>query len=165
MLPIELIIPEGFTGFTQDSELVGTWVTEKAGGRYSKGATGIGLVKDGKMAAGIMYDGYTGRNGSILMFSRCDDPRATSKWFFWAIFDYPFNQLGVKRCNVLVHEKNTHALELNKKLGFVGDTVIKDYFPNGDAVLLAMYKQDCKWLRKSQNDKTLATRTNTQMAA
>lgn len=164
MLPIDWIIPQGFTGFTQDSELVGRWVTEKAGGRYTDGATGIGLIKDGEMQVGVMYDGYTGRGGSILMYSRCDDPKATSRWFYWAIFDYPFNQLGVKRCNVLVHEKNTHAIEINKKLGFVSDTEIKDYFPDGNAVLLAMYRKDCKWLKESQNDKTPVTRNTTPMA-
>ena len=156
-----LWIPEGFSGFTQDSELVGKWVTEKAGGRYTKGATGMGIIKDGKLEVGIMYDGFTGRGGSILMSSRCDNPKATSKWFYWAIFDYPFNQLGVKRCNVLVHENNERALKLNIKLGFVRDTVIKDYFPDGDAVLLAMYKKDCRWLKESLNDKTLGTRTST----
>jgi hypothetical protein len=156
-----LWIPEGFSGFTQDSELVGKWVTEKSGGRYTQGATGIGIIKDGKLAVGVMYDGFTGRNGSILMSSRCDDPKATSKWFYWAIFDYPFNQLGVKRCNVLVHENNERALKLNKKLGFVGDTVIKDYFPNGDAVLLAMYRSDCRWLKGSNNDKALDTGIST----
>jgi len=96
-----------------------------------------------------------------MMSSRCDNPKATSKWFYWAIFDYPFNQLGVKRCSVLVHENNERALNLNKKLGFVGDTVIKDYFPDGDAVLLAMYKKDCRWLKESRNDKALDTRTST----
>ena len=156
-----LWIPDGFSGFTQDSELVGKWVVEKAGGRYSQGATGIGIIKNGELAVGIMYDGFTGAGGSIMMYSRCDNPKATSRWFYWAIFDYPFNQLGVKRCNVLVHENNERALNLNIKLGFVGDTVIKDYFPDGDAVLLAMYKKDCRWLKESRNDKTLDTRTST----
>jgi hypothetical protein len=152
-----LWIPDGFSGFTQDSELVGKWVTEKAGGRYTSGATGIGIVKDGVLQVGIMYDGFTGRGGSITMSSRCDDPKATSRWFYWAIFDYPFNQLGVKRCNVMVHENNARALKLNQKLGFSGDTVIKDYFPDGDAVLLAMYKKDCRWLKGAKDDKTLDT--------
>ena len=156
-----LWIPEDFSGFTQDSELVGKWVCEKSGGSYHQGATGIGIVKHGQLEVGIMYDGFTGRGGSIMMSSRCDNPKATSKWFYWAIFDYPFNQLGVKRCSVLVHENNERALNLNIKLGFVRDTVIKDYFPDGDAVLLAMYKKDCRWLKESRNDKTLGTRTTT----
>ena len=156
-----LDIPENFNGITTDSALVGKWVAEKTGGRYTDGATGIGIIKDGKLAVGVMYESFTGEGGSILMHSRCDNPKATTRWFYWAIFDYPFNQLGAKRCNVIVHEGNTHAIKLNKKLGFVGDTVIKDYFPTGNAVLLAMYKEDCKWLKESRHDKKLVTR-NTQ---
>jgi hypothetical protein len=156
-----LWIPEGFTGFTQDSELVGKWVTEKSGGIYHQGATGIGYIKDGELAVGIMYDGFTGAGGSIMMHSRCDNPKATSRWFYWAIFDYPFNQLGVKKCNVLVHENNERALKLNIKLGFIRDTDLKDYFPDGNAILLSMYKKDCRWLKESRNDKTLDTRTST----
>lgn len=149
-----LWIPDGFNGFTQDSELVGKWVAEKVGGVYRRGATALGLVRNGQLVVGILYDGYTGVGGSLEMSARCDDPKVTSKWFYWAIFDYPFNQLGVKRCNVLVHEDNKKAIQLDERLGFVRDTEIKDYFPDGNAVLLAMYKKDCKWLKESQDEKT-----------
>lgn len=156
-----LWIPEGFSGFTTDSELVGEWVVKKSGGKYHKGNTALGLIKDGELVVGVMYDGYTGYGGSISMYSRCDNPKATTRLFYFSIFDYPFNQLGVKRCSVLVHENNKNALTLNKKLGFGGDTVIKDYFPDGDAILLAMYKKDCKWLRNRKHDKTLDARVTT----
>ena len=146
-----LWIPEDFSGFTQDSELVGKWVCEKSGGSYHQGATGIGIVKHGKLEVGIMYDGYTGRGGSIMMSSRCDNPKATSKWFYWAIFDYPFNQLGVKRITGFVPAWNLAAQRFDEHLGFVREATLEDVLPEGDLIIYRMKRQDCRWLTLKEN--------------
>ena len=140
--------------FVHDHERIGRWVTEKAGGRWVPGTTGIALEKDGVLQVGVMYDGYTGKNGSILMHSRCDNPRAPNRSFYWMIFWYPFIQLGVKRCTLVVNENNQQALKLNDHLGFTRETTIKDYFPDGDAVIYRMYQDECRFLNGCDTAKT-----------
>ena len=128
-----------------DADRIGPWVCEKAGGRYFKGNTAIGLEEDGELKAGIYYDGYTG--ASIAMHSRCDDPKAPNRMFFWAIFDYPFNQLGVKRATGIVSTANARARSIDEKLGWVYETTLSDYFPDGDAMIYKMTKDTCRWLK------------------
>jgi len=131
--------------FVFDAERIGRWVCEKTGGQYLPGNTGIALEKNGALVAGIMYDAYTG--ASIAMHSRCDDPKAITREFYRMIFDYPFNQLQVKRVTGIVPSTNTHALSIDQKLGFKYETTLADYFPDGDAVIFIMRRDDCRWIR------------------
>lgn len=129
-----------------DAERVGKWVCEKAGGLWTEGNPGIGVEVDGRLVVGVTYDGYTG--SSICIHSRCDDPNATSREFYRLIFDYPFNQLKVKRVTGLVCCTNQRARRLDEKLGFKYEATLRDYFPGGDAIVYVMRKEDCRFLRK-----------------
>lgn len=131
--------------FVFDSEKVSNWVCEKAGGVYRDGNTAIGVEIDGKLIAGVMYDGYTG--SSISIHSRIDDSKRLPRKFYWIIFDYPFNQLKVKRLTGIVCVNNLKAQRLNEHIGFKREAVLGDYFPEGDAIVYAMYKDDCKFLK------------------
>lgn len=123
---------------------VGPWVCEKAGGQYHSGNPAIGLEYNGQLIAGLYYDGYTG--ASIAMHSRCDDPRHVTKAFYHLIFDYPFNQLNVKRVTGIVSEANERAQRTNEKLGWKRETTLSDYFPDGNAIVYVMRREDCRWL-------------------
>lgn len=125
-------------------ETVGKWVTEKVGGSWTESCTAIGQLHEGKLTVGVMYDSYTG--SSIAIHSRCDDQKHVSRTFYWMIFDYPFNQLKVKRLTGLVSSANMRAQRTNEKLGFKRETTLSDYFPDGDGIVYLMRRDDCRWL-------------------
>ena len=127
-------------------EVVGRWVCAKAGSKWSEHCRAIGWLSKGELVVGVMYDGYTG--ASIAMHSRCDDPSRVSRKFYQAIFDYPFNQLQVKRVTALVSSANTHAQRIDEKLGFVQEAVLADYFDDGDGIVYIMRRENCRWLPK-----------------
>lgn len=129
-------------------EEVGRWVCAEAGGQWDDAAQAIGQTYNGKLIAGILYNGYTGSN--IFMHSRCDDPKHVSRKFYWMIFDYPFNQLLVKRATGVVCDNNDKARRVNEKLGWVYETTIGDHFPTGNAIIYKMYRHDCRWLNLSE---------------
>jgi len=129
-----------------DNERIGNWVCEKAGGKYQSGGKCIGIEKDGELVVGVMYDGYTGENGSISMHWRVDNPQSITRFFYWMAFDYPFNIAKVRRVNGLVDATNTHAIRVDEKLGFICEARLADYFPKGDALVFRMYKDECKFL-------------------
>jgi len=130
----------------QDNERVGRWVIEKAGGVWSEGNKAIGIDKDGIIKAGVMYDGYTGENGSISSHFRCDDPKVITKFFYQIVFDYPFRIAKVKRITNLVNENNLHSRDITERLGFTEETKLENYFPDGDAIIYRMYRQQCRWI-------------------
>lgn len=68
--------------------------------------------------------------------------------FWWAVTDYPFNQLGCKRITGLVESTNKKALELNKHIGFrVEATLEKAGQNDADMVVMVLWKEDCRFLR------------------
>lgn len=136
--------------YSFDAELVGKWVVEKAGGIYSGINTAIGVLNDGKLIAGVMYEGFTGQEGSnggtIFIHSRIDNPSKVTRQFYFMIFDYPFNQLKVKVLRGIVDKNNLCAIRLNEHIGFKRECELRDYFLNSDAIVYAMRKDDCRFL-------------------
>jgi hypothetical protein len=129
-----------------DHARIGQWVTEKAGGKYQNGNVCIGIEKDGELVVGVMYDGYTGENGSISMHWRVDDPKAVTRLFYWMAFDYPFNHAKVRRITGLVDSSNTRAIRVDEKLGFKCEARLESYFPKGDALVFRLFKDECRFL-------------------
>jgi RimJ/RimL family protein N-acetyltransferase len=78
-------------------------------------------------------------NGAIV-------PNWISKDLLWACFDYPFNKLGVKVILATVSSTNEEALRLNRHLGFIDKAYIEDAHVDGDLVILAMRRENCRWL-------------------
>ena len=118
---------------------------EKAGGHWNDRCIAIGQKIDDEMIIGVVYDDYTG--ASISIHSRCDNPRKVSRQFYWAVFDYPFNVAKVKRLTGLVSTANLKAQRLNEHLGFEREAVLKDYLPDGDAIIYIMRPENCRFLK------------------
>jgi hypothetical protein len=126
-------------------QAIGDWVAKKASGNWTHLCSAIGQIKDEEIIAGVMYDNYTG--SSICIHSRIDEPKLVSRKFYWAVFDYPFNKLKVKRLTGVVPLSNLNAQKLNEHLGFKKEAILKDYFPSGDAIIYVMRQEDCRFLR------------------
>lgn len=129
-----------------DAERVGRWVVERAGGKWRGHEQAIGLEKDGVLVAGVMYNNWTGVGGSVSMHQRIDGKQALTREFVWVCFDYPFNQLKVGCVYGLVEEHNEAALKMDEHLGFKHEARLHGYFPTGDAVLLRMTREECRFL-------------------
>ena len=127
---------------------VAEWVCAKTGVEYYPGMPAIGCMVQGEMVAGVVYTDFNG--SSIAIHSRVSNPRLVSREFFWAIFNYPFNQLGVRRVTGLVSTANLAAQRVDEHLGFVEEARLKEYFPDGDAIIYVMWKESCKWLALTQ---------------
>jgi RimJ/RimL family protein N-acetyltransferase len=104
----------------------------------------VARVKDGALLGGIVYQGYTG--ASIQMHTAGFAPNWANREFLWAIFDYPFNQLDCRKVFGQVPETNVRALEIDLKLGFKIVAKIDDVFPDGACYVLALAREDCRWL-------------------
>ncbi len=103
----------------------------------------------GAPIAGVAYDGY---NGHIIMAHIwIDKGRKPSKEWLAAIFDYPFNKLGVKKIVGQVRSSNGPALEIDKHFGFEQEARISDFYANGDDLeVLTMTRAQCMILNSPQ---------------
>ncbi len=134
-----------------DSDVIGPWVCEKAGGQWVAGnGQTIGLLKDGELVAGVIYEQFNGAN--IVCHIR-GEPGWANRKYLATIFDYPFNQLRVNRITVPVNGKNETSKRLVTHMGFELECSLARANPDGDLLLFRMFREDCKYLRKPYHGK------------
>ena len=120
------------------------WITGVLGMKFSDYATFIGQEIDGEIKAVVAYDNIMDK--SCMMHIAAIVPNWISKDLLWAAFDYPFNKLKVKVILASVASTNEEALKLDRHLGFVDKAYIEDAHTDGDLVILAMRRENCRWL-------------------
>jgi RimJ/RimL family protein N-acetyltransferase len=111
---------------------------------FSPYATFIGQEIDGEVKAVVAFDNILDK--SCEMHTAAIVPNWINKDLLWACFDYPFNILKVKVILATVASSNTEALKLDRHLGFVDKAYIEDAHIDGDLVILAMRRENCRWL-------------------
>ena len=112
---------------------------------FSEAAVGLGVVKDGRLLGGVVFDQYTERN--IVMSGAFDSPRWCSRSTLRRLFRYPFVQLGLRRMTTITTADNHRALRLDTWLGFQYEGTLRKFFPNDvDGVVLGMLREECRWL-------------------
>ena len=112
--------------------------------QFSPYATFIGQKIDGEVKAVVAFDNILDK--SCMMHTAAIVPNWISKDLLWACFDYPFNILKVKVILASVASTNREALRLDRHLGFVDKAYIEDAHIDGDLVILAMRRENCRWL-------------------
>jgi RimJ/RimL family protein N-acetyltransferase len=105
---------------------------------------GIGWIR-GELIAGVAYSDWNGPN-IVCHIASDRSKRWLTRQFLWTIFDYPFNQIGVKRITVCIGQGNKDSVRFVKHLGFELETTLKSAHPTGDLLVLVMWKESCKWI-------------------
>jgi len=129
---------------TDNQEHLRGWITGVLGMQFSPYATFIGQEIDGEVKAVVAFDNILDK--SCMMHTAAIVPNWISKDLLWACFDYPFNILKVKVILASVASTNKEALKLDRHLGFVDKAYIEDAHLDGDLVILAMRRENCRWL-------------------
>ena len=129
---------------TENQEELRSWITGVLGTQFGKETMCIGQEIDGKIAAVVAYTNF--QEKSCCMHIASIMPNWISKDLLWAAFDYPFNKLGLSVILGQICANNTDALKLNRHLGFKVVAEIPDAHMDGDLVIMAMRKEDCRWL-------------------
>ncbi len=120
------------------------WISGVLGTKFDEFTTCIGQEIDGDVKAVIAYTNFQEKSCCMHVASIQDG--WISKDLLWAAFDYPFNKLKVKVILATVASTNEEALKLDRHLGFVDKAYIEDAHTDGDLVILAMRRENCRWL-------------------
>ena len=110
------------------------------------GMQGIGLERDGELVAGVLYEGFNGRN--VWMHVGAEPgKRWMTKAFLHATFTYPFVQLGCQRVGGYVDASNEQARRFDEHLGFKQEAVLRGAASDGgDVILYVMRKEHCRFI-------------------
>lgn len=125
----------------------GDAIAQLAGTSFNpKRDVAICRVRDDVRLGGVIFSHYTGE--SISIHSAGWDPYWINRDMLYVTFDYPFNQLGVKRIFGQVPEDNLHAQEFNVKVGFKTVARIEGVFRGPMACLvMCLERGDCRFLK------------------
>lgn len=129
------------------------WVAKRTNEYGNFGAaTGIGWKKEG-LVAGVAYAEWNGPN-VVCHIASDGSRRWATRTYLWTIFDYPFNQLKVKRITVCVGEGNSASRRFVGHLGFTLEATLDSAHPSGNLLVYRMWRQDCRFLRMPYEART-----------
>lgn len=144
------IVKLGSVIYGADAEIA-AWVGRQIPGYvHSPGAQALGVIKAGKVVAGVVYERCNGAHleASIAALS---GRRWADRSTLFHLFAYPFLQLGVQAVTVLVAQTNLASLNLATKLGFSPIAIVpfaaQDQSP---LIILQMTRNQCRWLKNGQ---------------
>jgi RimJ/RimL family protein N-acetyltransferase len=126
-----------------DGERVGHWVAAQTGGAYhAQKSQAIGLVRDGQLVAGVIYENWNGKSiiCHIAFLGRL------SKEFLGLVYRYPYVTCGVEKIIAPISSDNEQALRLVQKMGFTEEARLKGAAPGGDIVFLTLARTACRFL-------------------
>ena len=129
---------------TLNQDYLRKWLSETGNFPYPVETKCIGNFKDGWLVAVVGFNNFTQNSCQIHVASKGD--YWMNKSLLLAAFDYPFNKLKVKVILAAVASTNEEALKLDRHLGFVDKAYIEDAHADGDLVILAMRRENCRWL-------------------
>ena len=129
---------------TENQDFMRSWVERMLFQKFGEEARFIGQEKDGNLVAVVAFTNFI--PNACAMHIASVGENWMSKDLLWACFDYPFNKLEKKVILATMEASNDEAIKLNRHLGFQDKALIEDAHENGDLLLMAMRKEDCKWL-------------------
>ena len=101
-------------------------------------------MQDGQLVAGVLYEDFTGPN---VVCHIAGEGNWANRDYLGVIFDYPFNQLGVKRITAPISSTNIKSINLVTRMGFTLECTLAQATPDGDLHLFRMWREECKYIR------------------
>src|SRR5262252_6586679 len=102
-------------------------------------------VVNGEFLGGFIITNYNGAICYVHMAGK--DSRWCSPQLLWTVFDYCFNDLGVRRMLCTCDSANQRSLRLIMRGGWQSDHRILGGTPSGDLLVFSMTRDRCPWLK------------------
>jgi RimJ/RimL family protein N-acetyltransferase len=122
---------------------VGHWVMGRIGGFFDPVCmSAIGWESAGKLVAGASFRDWNG----VSIEGQIAADRPLTRGFLFAIFDYPFRQLGARKIVATTSADHIRSIRLLRRLGFVEEACLRDAAPGGDLIIYTMRREACRFL-------------------
>jgi hypothetical protein len=121
------------------------WVATQLGADNFGPARAIGIVSNKQFLGGVVYHKLANEN--VEMTIAAQSPKWATRAHIRDLFAYPFVSLKVARISTIVNSDNQRAIDMNTRLGFVREGVLREFFKPHDAVIFGMLQNECKWIK------------------
>ena len=118
------------------------------------GYSTLGLLRNGYLIAGVVYNNFEAKN-VCAHIAAIEGRHWLNRQFLFAMFDYPFTQLGKNRITGLVARSNHTCRRFVRSLGFKLEGKMPGYYENDDMLIFGMLRKDCRWLQLAPHEQQL----------
>lgn len=120
-------------------------IADEAGLSYNPAADiSLTFYYKEQLRGGVIYRDFTGRSCQIHIASF--HPRWFTPQLLWETMHYPFEVRGCEVMFGYIPSFNKASLKFALNIGFRLVSVIEDVFNDGDLLVLALYKEECRFL-------------------
>ena len=134
------------TQIISDTRQVFDFVAARNPLAWIDGCKGLGLVRDGELVAGVIYEGFNGHNIWMHVAAK-PGARWMTRAYLRYCFYYPFIELGCRYVRGYVEASNTAARRFDEHLGFTQAAVLPGAASDGgDVILYVMPKENCRYV-------------------
>ena len=115
--------------------------------RAKDGQAGIGLERDGRLVAAVLYEDINRFNAWVHL-AAVPGRHWGNRAFLMACFTYPFVVCGVRRLSGTVEASNKDAQRLDEHLGFKVEAVLRGAAKDGgDVLIYVMHREECRYVQ------------------
>jgi hypothetical protein len=129
------------------SEHVLLWVADRIDPMpvFGPDAVAIGVMREGRLIAGVVYDRYTGTDMQLSIAA--DSPRWATRENIASLLSYPYKQLGCARTTLIQSVNNDRARKLAVGLGYEIEGLLRcGWDGHTDALVLgALFEDVAHW--------------------
>jgi len=110
------------------------------------GMRAIGLERRGALIAGVVFEGFNGKNMWIHV-AAAQGGRWLTRTFLKACFTYAFEICRVDRLSGYVNASNQQARAFDEHLGFKEEARLEGAAPDGgDVIVYRMRRKECRYV-------------------
>ena len=127
-----------------DGPEIGAYVGKRLGVAIAEPFQAIGFLTDDKRPlAAFVFNDF---NQSNIEMTIVAEPGGINRQVIRYIANYVFNTSKCRRLTVRTKKRNKRILKLAPRYGFKYECLAKHYFPDDDAVVFRMLRDECRWI-------------------
>lgn len=127
-----------------DGPEIGTYVGKRLGVEISPPFQAIGFMTDDKRPLSAFV--FNDFNQSNMEMTIVAEPGGITRQVIRYVANYVFNTSKCRRLTVRTKRRNKRILKLAPRYGFKYECLARHYFPDDDAVVFRMLRDECRWI-------------------
>jgi hypothetical protein len=127
-----------------ENEAIAGFIEQKLGVKISPPYTAFGFVSDdSRPLCAVLFNDFNHANMEMTIYA---EPGGVTRQVLKYLANYVFNKSQCRRLTVRTKKRNKRVLQLAPRYGFKYECIAKHFFPDDDAVVFRMLREDCRFL-------------------
>ena len=127
-----------------ENEAIAAFIEEKLQVKITPPYTAFGFASDdNRPLCAVMFNDFNQSNMEMTIYA---EPGGITRPVMKYLANYVFVKNNCRRLTVRTKKRNKLVLQLAPRYGFKYECIAKHFFPDDDAVMFRMLKEDCRFL-------------------